>query len=135
MSALTLTTTFATETCCNCYIAFAVPIEYQRKLRRNHNWFYCPNGHKQYYSAESDLDEQKRLRRKAEQRQNREISRHDQTRTLLRETERSRNAHKGAATRIKNRVAAGVCPCCNRTFKQLAAHMKNKHPNYTKAPA
>ena len=33
----------------------------------------------------------------------------------------------------KNRVAASVCPCCKKTFKQLAAHMKNKHPNYAEA--
>jgi phage/plasmid primase-like uncharacterized protein len=32
------------------------------------------------------------------------------------------------AARLKARAKAGVCPCCNRTFKQLAAHMKNKHP-------
>lgn len=31
------------------------------------------------------------------------------------------------AMRAKN----GTCPCCTRTFKQLAAHMKNKHPEYT----
>jgi hypothetical protein len=24
----------------------------------------------------------------------------------------------------------GVCPCCNRTFQQLARHMKAKHPGY-----
>lgn len=30
--------------------------------------------------------------------------------------------------RIKKRVNNGVCPCCHRTFKQLAAHMKSKHP-------
>lgn len=39
-------------------------------------------------------------------------------------------AQKAAKTRIKNRIKNGVCPCCNRTFKQLAAHMKNKHPDY-----
>ncbi len=40
-------------------------------------------------------------------------------------------AFKGEATKAKNKLArtkVGVCPCCNRTFKQLAAHMKNKHP-------
>jgi hypothetical protein len=37
-----------------------------------------------------------------------------------------------AAKRHKTRTAAGTCPCCTRTFKQLAAHMKNKHPDYAK---
>ena len=40
------------------------------------------------------------------------------------------SAQKGATTRLKNRSKAGVCPCCTRTFKQLAAHMKNKHPEF-----
>ncbi len=42
--------------------------------------------------------------------------------------EARRRAEKAAKTRLKKRVAAGVCPCCNRTFKQLAAHIKRKHP-------
>jgi len=43
---------------------------------------------------------------------------------------RCASAQKAAKTRMKNRIKNGVCPCCNRTFKQLAEHMKNKHPNY-----
>ncbi len=39
-------------------------------------------------------------------------------------------ATKAVVTRIKNRAAVGVCPCCNRTFKQLAAHMAMKHPDF-----
>jgi len=39
-------------------------------------------------------------------------------------------AQKAAKTRLKNRIKHGVCPCCNGTFKQLARHMKNKHPDY-----
>jgi hypothetical protein len=44
--------------------------------------------------------------------------------------ERRRRAEKAAKTKIKNRVAKGVCPCCNRTFQNLADHMKSKHPDY-----
>jgi hypothetical protein len=32
--------------------------------------------------------------------------------------------------RLKKRSAAGVCPCCNRTFKELANHMKSKHAQF-----
>ncbi|MFB3077027.1 MAG: hypothetical protein ACE1Y4_03380 [Lysobacterales bacterium] len=62
----------------------------------------------------------------------RERARHDQTRADLEATELSRRAHKAAATRIKNRVARGVCPCCNRSFTNLHRHMESKHPNYLK---
>ena len=51
----------------------------------------------------------------------------------LKQTTRSLNAQRGATTRARNqlnRTKAGICPCCNRTFKQLAAHMKSQHPNW-----
>jgi hypothetical protein len=31
--------------------------------------------------------------------------------------------------RIEKRIHAGVCPCCNRTFQNLARHMNTKHPD------
>lgn len=39
-------------------------------------------------------------------------------------------AQRAAKTRIKKRVAAGVCPCCTRSFANLARHMKGQHPDY-----
>lgn len=37
---------------------------------------------------------------------------------------------KGAHQRTKNRVAKGVCPCCNRSFTNLAKHMAGQHPDF-----
>lgn len=31
---------------------------------------------------------------------------------------------------VATTAAFETCPCCKRTFKQLAAHMKNKHPEF-----
>ncbi|HYC31767.1 MAG TPA: hypothetical protein VEB59_05720, partial [Gemmatimonadales bacterium] len=54
----------------------------------------------------------------------REVSeQRDQTAASLRST-------KGVVTKIKRRVAGGVCPCCNRTFSDLARHMSGKHPGW-----
>ena len=44
--------------------------------------------------------------------------------------EASLRTTKGVVTKLRKRSAAGVCPCCKRTFKQLAAHMAEKHPNF-----
>lgn len=44
--------------------------------------------------------------------------------------ERSNAALRGVNTRTKNRIKNGVCPCCKRSFVDLAAHMKTKHPAY-----
>lgn len=43
---------------------------------------------------------------------------------------RSAAAHKGHLTRVKNRIANGVCPCCNRSFTPLADHMASEHPDF-----
>lgn len=49
------------------------------------------------------------------------------------ETQRTKNhlrAEKAAKTRLKNRIAKGVCPCCTRHFTNLERHMETKHPDY-----
>lgn len=43
-----------------------------------------------------------------------------------------RRAQKGQNTRLKNRIAAGVCPCCNRSFQNVARHMAGQHPDFQK---
>jgi hypothetical protein len=100
--------------------------------------FYCPNGHGQHYLGKTEaqkltekLEEERRLRQRAEQ--NVAMWADDAREAKDRaDKERHRaNAYKGHATRITKRAKAGVCPCCNRTFKALAAHMANKHPQFT----
>ena len=40
------------------------------------------------------------------------------------------NRERLAATKAKKRSIAGTCPCCHRTFRQMALHMRNKHPEF-----
>lgn len=53
-----------------------------------------------------------------------------QQREQAEHNEYRRRAEKAAKTKIKNRIANGVCPCCNRSFKNLHQHMSNKHPDF-----
>lgn len=114
-----------------CGFATLLPADFIRARKNDHKSFYCPScGESRYYPGKSDkerLEEQlaavQRGKELAEARAERE-------RNNAKAARRSARAHKGVATRLKNRAKAGVCPCCNRTFKQLAAHMKNKHPEY-----
>lgn len=62
---------------------------------------------------------------------------HDQTRAsrnewIKMEHQRSGQlrATKGVVTRMKRRLSHGVCPCCTRTFQNLRAHMRHRHPDY-----
>ena len=47
-------------------------------------------------------------------------------RDALAEAEHFRKS-RDAERKKMDRVKAGVCPCCNRSFQNLARHMKSKH--------
>lgn len=124
MSTLTHTTKLI-ATSCWCGIPFAIPENLHTQMHDGGNSCHCPNGHSMYY------DNSYKDRLAAEQ------AKHDQTRARLDAEKTALTAQKAATTREKNkreriekRVAAGVCPVCNRTFQQLARHMKGQHPEY-----
>jgi Zn finger protein HypA/HybF involved in hydrogenase expression len=48
----------------------------------------------------------------------------------MHKAKRATIAQKAAKTRIKNRIAKGVCPCCNRYFADVHAHLHNEHPDF-----
>lgn len=117
--------------CCNCKTNFWMnDTDYASFKRGAENQpFYCPYGHRQWF-VRGETEEQK-LRRERDRLKQQLAYKDD----CIRHAERSANAYKGEVTRLKNRSAAGVCPCCNRTFKHLAAHMKTKHPEFNKDDA
>lgn len=112
-----------TEVCCNCGMLFAMPSDYQRRRRNDHEWFYCPSGHKQHYTG---VTEEQRLRNEVErQRQMREAAEARARAEKQRLTQVAR-----AHSRMRKRVANGVCPCCNRSFGNLREHMRTQHPDF-----
>lgn len=114
---------FFTEECCNCGMAFAMTKEFKSTRLNDHKSFWCPAGHRQYYSDESDAEKQKRLRCAAEQK-----TQHEQQRRI--HAEEQRKASDRRYGRIRDRVKNGVCSCCNRSFENLARHMATKHPDF-----
>ena len=93
--------------------------------------FYCPYGHSQVF-CEGESEESK-LRRERDMLKQQMAQRDDviskQSRELFAERELVNNLkaqRKVAAKRAK----AGTCPCCHRTFRQMALHMRNKHPEF-----
>lgn len=119
--ALQFTITFQnTGECPTCGVPVILTDNHERRLRESKATFYCPNGHPQSFKT-GELDRLKKelesAKRDADwQRQRRE------------QEERSHAATRGQMTKLKNRVTNGVCPCCNRTFKNLQRHMQSKHP-------
>lgn len=94
--------------------------------------FFCAYGHRQHFvQGETEAAKLRRERDRLAQRiaeKDDEIARQRGFRV---EAERRLAATKGVVTRIKNRVGRGVCPCCNRTFENIARHMANQHPTWT----
>lgn len=112
-------------TCCNtdCGISFAVPAWWESGKRENHSWFYCPNGHHQHFSAESDAEKLRRERDRLKQREAMLIEEASQATARAEKAERAKK-------RLEKRTAAGTCPCCQRTFSNMSTHMKRQHPEF-----
>jgi hypothetical protein len=126
---LTYSTTLIKITCwCGC--PFAIPeTMYTAMQERNGKNCHCPNGHSMVFTE----TEAEKLRKKlALERENRKWAESSNTalRDQLGATERSLAGHKAAKTRLKNRIAAGACPCCHRTFQNVARHMAGQHPEF-----
>jgi hypothetical protein len=108
--------TYTEMMCGECGLVFYIPELWRKDRELTGKGFYCPNGHARIYKESLEV----RLRR--------EIA--DKERALEWEKCRANNLAK-RFNRLRKRVAAGVCPHCQRTFKQLAEHMKTKHPEET----
>lgn len=113
--------TLVTVTCW-CGIHHAVPESLRNEQQRQHDdgkqvrSIYCPLGHTHVPVGESEVERVRRERDRARDYRARETARAEQAEAKAR-------AHKGHATRLRKRAKAGVCPACNRSFKQLREHM------------
>jgi hypothetical protein len=132
------TTRLESIECYKCGVTFAMPSDMLQNARNKGNevTFYCPNGHGQGFT-ESEVT---RLQRQVALK-DAEIKRNleridfeqrlkDEARATADRIGRRLSAQRGVATRMRKRIASGVCPCCNRTFVKLGAHMKTKHPEF-----
>jgi hypothetical protein len=128
----TFQSVLVSEVCFKCGIQFAMPEDFKRALLRDKSNFYCPNGHEQHYLGETA--EQKRIKALEAELKGEKESREwaeNQTRAARIARTKAENARK----RLETRVACGVCPHCQRTVKQLAAHIRTKHPEQVPPPA
>lgn len=120
--------------CCCCAVRFTFDEELLDLRYDDGGDFWCPNGHKQSFTK----TETTRLKEKLEKAEAKhakamaaEVARADMANNRANGHERSARAYKGQATRIRNRIRMGVCPCCNRTFENVARHMLSQHPEWT----
>jgi hypothetical protein len=116
--------TLELTTCASCGIVFALVEVNMKNLRKSGNTFWCPNGHPLTF-GETENDRLKEQLKYSDEQAN-------HWKEEAQATSRSLIATKGVITRLKNRAASGLCPCCNQTFKLLGKHMAKMHPDFEK---
>jgi hypothetical protein len=121
--------------CAECAITFAIPSRFDKDRRNDHEKFYCPAGHVNIYKGESEAEKMRRERDVYAQRVAQRDDEIKKQRNMREAAERKAAAARGQVTKIKRRVGNGVCPCCNRTFSNLATHMLMMHSDYSKEAA
>lgn len=127
---MTRTRTYVEITCPVCRYVFCIDSDTDATLRLSHNNFWCPICKGQMnYSGPSKME-----RELASLKENLKWAqeRADRAMNDAAYYKRQRDAQKGQVTRLKNRAAAGMCPCCNRHFTNLERHMGTKHPEFAK---
>lgn len=117
----TLQEEFRQLRCSDCGVTYFFPERWCCERADDKRGWNCPNGHGQVF-RESEADRLRRERDRLKQ----ETSRLEDENRL--ERERAERA-EAVAARLRKRIRRGVCPCCNRTFANVARHMKSKHPN------
>lgn len=118
--------------CCVCGVDVLMTAAQEAQLLQSGATFHCIWGHQQHFiRGPSEADKLRQERDRLKQQQARLIEEAAAAQRRADAATRSARAFKGQVTRIKTRVAAGTCPCCNRTFQDLARHMKGQHPDFT----
>lgn len=131
MSTIQLSIQLITVHCGVCGGTYAINERYHQKKREECGHWHCPYcecswGFSGKTKAQIEQEKREMVERQLEQARAESARMRDERDTA----ENRRRAEKAAKTRIKNRVANGVCPCCNRSFQNLHRHMTTKHPEF-----
>jgi len=112
--------------CSVCGMTYGLDEDFrQRRLSDGKTW-WCPNGHTQHFVGETDEQKVKRLEKSLDRANSATRAARDQADAA----ERRRRAMKGQVTRLKNKIAKGLCPVCGQEFPEVRDHMANEHPDF-----
>ena len=110
--------------CGSCGAMHALPaVKYDNCVEEGGFWT-CPNGCSRGYKDGRKTREAVQRERDRLKQENARLE--EVAAAACRETEKTRKKLR----RHQVRVAADVCPCCQRSFAKLAMHMKSKHPEF-----
>ena len=127
MSTVYKTETYSILHCSSCGVGFGLESSFRERRLSDRKSFYCPWGHSQWFPGKTDAQIVSELKAQI-------ATKNDLLASTQREVDkryRLQRAAEGKTRAIKRRVAHGVCPCCTRSFQNLAQHMANKHPGFS----
>jgi hypothetical protein len=113
-----------------CGITFWMDATRVNELIESQGAWWCPNGHRRYFAAETEVEKLRKQLATAQGNLNYYQNGYKRLRGEVQSLERSRAAVKGQVTKLRKRAAHGVCAACNRTFANVARHMASQHPNF-----
>lgn len=118
------------ENCANCGIAFAYPEDFRAARKDDGRTIYCPNGHNLSYH-ETNAD---KLKKQLATERRWYADQLEAATADAKHQKRIAAAAKGRITKMKNRIAAGVCPApgCKRSGLggDVVKHLKSCHPDF-----
>lgn len=117
--------------CPMCSVDYALGKNFIAQRREDHRNWYCPNGHRLHYPQDNTEERAIKARDAARELAARESERRRRAEGQARLAEYRRRAAKGQLTKIRNRLTAGLCPCCGKEFPEMAAHLAERHPGFT----
>jgi len=120
--------------CPSCGIHYGIMTDFRDRRVNDHRSWYCPNGHSIHFPQDNEAETlRKEVRRLERSKQWSE----DQRRAAEADAARQRRvaaAARGRVTKIKNRIANGVCPApgCKRSGlgADVMAHIASCHPDF-----
>ena len=117
---------------CSCGGVYAITVAHHQQCRQEGTSWTCPYCRVGWgFVGNSENERLKRELEAERERVERERRRAAAAEGKAERLEYRRRAAVGQVTKIKRRVANGVCPSCNRTFADLARHMASQHPGFT----
>lgn len=118
---------------CWCGIAHAIPDDLDSWADQSaSNVVYCPLGHK-WVRRETAVARERKEREQLQRRLDAERDTSRRWRDRAEAERRSAIAYKGHLTRIRRRIANGVCPVpgCKRSgFSRVLSHIASQHPDW-----
>jgi len=110
--------------CGSCGVFHAIPKAMYDTCLEEGGFWQCPNGHSRGFR--DGKREREAVKRERDSLKQRVAQLEDEARAA---TDRA-NKSDAEAKRLKRRAKAGTCPCCKRTFSNMAEHMRKQHPAF-----